>query len=116
MNTRIVTIASTLGLACLAQAAGAQQDLEPAVQTSPAAAAPAAPPGAAPTTAPASAKSGDARQGKPAAPAPGKAPGPATSAPAASGAVAPAAPKGAKSSDHIELDTTQISGNRELPR
>jgi len=116
MNTRIVTIASTLGLACLAQAAGAQQDLEPAVQTSPAAAAPAAPPGAGPTTAPASAKSGDARQGKPAAPAPGKAPGPATSAPAASGAVAPAAPKGAKSSDRIELDTTQISGNRELPK
>ncbi|MFI4905948.1 MAG: hypothetical protein ACLQFF_08160 [Steroidobacteraceae bacterium] len=27
-----------------------------------------------------------------------------------------AAPKAGKSSDHIELDTTQISGNRELPK
>jgi hypothetical protein len=34
---------------------------------------------------------------------------------AASPDAAPAAPKG-KSSDRIELDTTQISGNRELPK
>jgi hypothetical protein len=114
MNTPIVTLVAALGLACLVQAASAQQDLEPAVQTSPAAAVPVAPPGAAPVTAPGSAKSGDTRQGKPAAPAPGKAP--ATAAPAASGAPAPAVPKGAKSSDRIELDTTQISGNRELPK
>ena len=114
MNTRIVTVVAALGLGCLALAASAQQDLEPAVQTSPAAAPAMAPPGTAPATAPASAKSGDTRQGKPAAPAPGKAP--ATAAPAASGAAAPAAPKGAKSSDRIELDTTQISGNRELPK
>src|ERR1700683_3095421 len=29
---------------------------------------------------------------------------------------APATPKGGKASDRIELDTTQISGNRELPK
>jgi hypothetical protein len=115
MNTRMVTVVAALGLAYLGQAASAQQGLEPAVQTSPAAAAPVAPPGAAPATAPASAKSGETRQGKPAAPAPGKAPAPATASPAAS-AAAPAAAKGAKSSDRIELDTTQISGNRELPK
>ncbi len=114
MKTRTVTVLAALGFACLVQAASAQQDLEPAVQTSPAVAAPVVPPGAAPATAPASAKSADTRQGKPAAPAPGRAA--ATAAPTASGAAAPAAPRGAKSSDRIELDTTQISGNRELPK
>jgi hypothetical protein len=115
MNTRMLTVVAALGLACLAQAASAQQDLEPAVQTSPAAAPPAVPPGAAPANAPAGARSSDTRQGKPVAPAAGKAPAPA-SAPAAAGATAPAGPKGGKSSDRIELDTTQISGNRELPK
>jgi hypothetical protein len=116
MNTRMLTVVAALGLACLVQAASAQQDLEPAVQTSPAAAPPAVPPGAAAATAPAGARSSDTRQGKPAAPAAGKAPAPASAAPAAAGAAAPAAPKGGKSSDRIELDTTQISGNRELPK
>jgi hypothetical protein len=116
MNTRIVSVVAALGLACLIQAASAQQDLEPEVQTSPAAAAPVAPPGATPGSAPGSVKSADTRPGKPAAPAPGKAPAAATAAPVASGATAPAAAKGTKSSDRIELDTTQISGNRELPK
>jgi len=93
---------TVLGLTFLAFAAHAQQDLEPAVQTSapppraaaaPAAArAPAAAPAAAPTTAPA----------------PAAAPAPA--------GVAGAAAKGPKPNDRIQLDTTQISGNRELPR
>src|ERR1039457_1238934 len=49
-----------------------------------------------------------------AAPAPSVAPTP-PSQPAASAAAAP--PKdSAKTKDHIELDTTQISGNRELPK
>src|ERR1017187_7319086 len=48
------------------------------------------------------------------APAPSVAPKP-PSQPAASAAAAP--PKdSAKTKDHIELDTTQISGNRELPK
>jgi hypothetical protein len=34
----------------------------------------------------------------------------------AAAAASSAAPKAGKSSDHIELDTTQISGNRELPK
>jgi hypothetical protein len=60
----------------------------------------------------ASAKSGDARAAKPAA----GTKAPAAAAPAASAAAAPATPKGGKASDRIELDTTQISGNRELPK
>jgi hypothetical protein len=110
MRTQIVTGLAALGLMCMAHAASAQQDLEPAVQTSPAAAPGVAPPG--------SVKPGDARAGKPAA-AGTKAPAtaaPATATPAASAAAAPAAPKGGKASDRIELDTTQISGNRELPK
>jgi len=108
MRNEVVFVLAAIGLMCAAHAAMAQQDLEPAVQTSPAAApsAPSAPP-------PAGAKSGDARAGKPAA-AGTKAP--AAAAPAASAAAAPATPKGGKASDRIELDTTQISGNRELPK
>jgi hypothetical protein len=71
-----------------------QQDLQPAVNTSamtPQAAAvssaPSAPRTAAPATAPATAK---AAAGKPA--------------------------KGGKASDRIDLDTTQITGNKELPK
>jgi hypothetical protein len=105
MRNEVVHVLAVIGLMCAAPAAFAQQDLEPAVQTSPAAA-PGAPP-------PASAKSGDARTAKPAA-AGTKAP--AAAAPAASAAAAPATPKGGKTSDRIELDTTQISGNRELPK
>jgi hypothetical protein len=104
MRNEVVHVLAAIGLMCAAHAAMAQQDLEPAVQTSPAAA-PVAPP-------PASAKSGDARAAKPAA----GTKAPAAAAPAASAAAAPATPKGGKASDRIELDTTQISGNRELPK
>jgi len=99
MNAAIPRLAA-VGLAFIALTAGAQQDLEPAVQTSPA-------PTVAPHPTPPAARPGTA---------------PATAAPAATG-VPPAAasptaasPKGGKSSDRIELETTQISGNRELPR
>jgi hypothetical protein len=91
---------AVVALAMIALTARAQQDLEPAVQTSPA-------PTVAPRPAPPAARAGAA---------------PATTAPAAAGAPAAAAsptaapPKGGKSSDRIELETTQISGNRELPR
>src|ERR1700691_1361980 len=109
-------------------AASAQQDLEPAVQTSPAAArsgtappatAPAgpvspgsAPPGAAPTpgTGAGNDKASQARAGSAAA-------GTKSAAPAAApAAAAGTAPRAGKAGDRIELGTTQISGNRELPK
>jgi hypothetical protein len=101
MKSAVVSVLGALGLIGMMHTASAQQDLEPAVQTSPA---------AAPVPAPAA---GATQAGKPAAAA-SKAPAPA--APAASAAAAPGAPKGGKASDRIELDTTQISGNRELPK
>jgi len=97
---------TALALTLLAIAASAQQDLMPAVQTSPAAAPAAAQPAA--TTKPA------AKAAPKAAAAPGPGPGPA--AVPGSGAAAGAPLKGGKSSDRLELDTTQISGNRELPK
>jgi hypothetical protein len=108
MSTKVVNVLAALGLMCMAQAASAQQDLEPAVQTSPPAAPAVGAPGAAATSTGSGVKPGAARAGKPAATAP--------TAPPASASAAPAAPKGGKSSDRIELDTTQISGNRELPK
>lgn len=104
-------------------AASAQQDLEPAVQTSPTAARSGtvppgtalpgtAPPGAAatPGTSPGNDKASHARVGSPAA-------GTKPPAPAAAAAAAPGtAPRAGKAGDRIELDTTQISGNRELPK
>jgi hypothetical protein len=113
MRTEVVNVLAALGLMCMAQAASAQQDLEPAVQTSPAAAPGVVPPGVAASSTGGSVKPGAARASKHAAAGPT---GPATTAPPASAAAAPAAPKGGKSSDRIELDTTQISGNRELPK
>jgi hypothetical protein len=96
---------AALCLALIATVALAQQDLEPAVQTSPSAA-PAA----------SGAQTGSSRSGQPrgasAAAAPARPAVAATHPPLAPAA----APKGAKSSDRIELDTTQISGNRELPK
>jgi hypothetical protein len=109
MKSAVVTVLGALGLMGMAHAGSAQQDLEPAVQTSPTPAPVPAPAASAPT--------GGAKAGAPAAKpaaAPSKAPAP--GAPAASAAAAPAAPKGGKPSDRIELDTTQISGNRELPK
>jgi hypothetical protein len=92
-------------LAFAAFGASAQQDLEPAVQTSPAAAVPGKP---------GTINGGGGGPAKPAQapPAKGAAPGPRAPTPASTGA----APKAGKSSDRIELDTTQISGNRELPK
>ena len=82
-------------------------DLEPGVQTSAPAAAPAPAVMPAPAAAPAAVPAPPARV-----PAPAKAP--------ASGGVPPApaapAPRTAATKDRIELDTTQISGNRELPK
>jgi hypothetical protein len=114
---------AALCLMFLSFAASAQQDLEPAVQTSPAATRSgtvppgtvppgSAPPAAAatPGTSPGNDKASHARAGSPAA-----ATKPA--APAAGPAAATAsAPRAGKAGDRIELDTTQISGNRELPK
>ena len=98
---------AVLALTLLPLAAHAQQDLEPAVQTSPAPAAAAAPP----------ARPGKAASAvRPIVPAsvPASVPGSVPGSAAASASGAPV--KGTKSNDKIQLDTTQISGNRELPR
>jgi hypothetical protein len=102
------TALTALCLACIAHAAGAQ-DLEPGVQTSSAAAPTTSAPAASSSVAPSSpsTKMGTSNA-TPAAPGAR----PAAAAPVAAGA----APKAGKASDRIELDTTQISGNRELPK
>ena len=100
------------------------EDLEPGVNTTtmPAAAEPAAAPAFAPPPVTTSAPSAPPRAASPAAAAP--------AAPAASGTAATTAPAataggkdaaaaktaGRKGSDRIELDTTDITGNRELPK
>jgi hypothetical protein len=98
------------------------QDLQPGVQTSSAA--------APTTTSPANASPTAASHGAGASATPGTphskpreaqaAKRAGASGPAAAANPAPAssaaAPRAGKSSDHIELDTTQISGNRELPK
>ena len=103
------------GLLCLLASAGApaQQDLEPGVQTS-SAAAPAQPQNAQPprTPAAAAAPTGTASQAATAA----GASKPGATAPKTAPAAAGSAAGGAHSSDRIQLETTQISGNRELPR
>jgi hypothetical protein len=96
---------AALCLAFAALEASAQQDLEPAVQTSPAAAAPGKP-------GTINSNSSSASPAKPAQAPPAKPATAAAKAPAPASASAPAR----KSSDRIELDTTQISGNRELPK
>jgi hypothetical protein len=103
--TAFITTLAALSLACVAHAVRAQ-DVEPGVQTSSA---------AAPTAKPASASSSTAAStpSTKAGAIDGKTPAAGAKAPAAT---AGAAPKGAKASDRIELDTTQISGNRELPK
>jgi hypothetical protein len=103
------TVLAGLSLIFMAHAASAQQDLEPAVQTSPAVA-PAPTPQGKPAAAHPSAAPVTNSTTKPASPAAKAA------APAPAPGAAAAAPKGAKASDRIELDTTQISGNRELPK
>jgi hypothetical protein len=127
------TVLAALWLALGAVAASAQQDLEPGVQTSSAAApttSPASTPGAAAgaraTSGPANSKPRQSRSAPLAAgdSAPASANAPASAAPASGNAPASAkatpapsaVPKAGKSSDRIELDVTQISGNRELPK
>ena len=114
---------AALCLAFVAYAVRAQQDLQPAVQTS-AAAAPvtAGPPSALPAATGATPAAIN-RNGKPSEPRSAKpAPTAAKPAPAAAPAASPAAAasgaplRATKSSDRIELDTTRISGNRELPK
>jgi hypothetical protein len=97
MSARRIAVSMILGASLSIGAALAQtSDLEPGVQTSAPAPAPAAAP--APVKVPAAAA----------------VPAPAVAAPPAA-AAAPAA-KTAASKDRIQLDTTQISGNRELPK
>jgi hypothetical protein len=95
----------------LAVATAQTPDLEPGVQTSEPQAK-----GAAQLPPPSAPQSG-ARPAAPAAP-PAPAASAAPTAPANPGAAAAtgAAKGGSKSQDRIELDTTQISGNRELPK
>ena len=92
-----------MALACAAPvfAQGQQEDLQPGVNTS------AMPPQ------PAATSSAEAARTT-AAPAPTPAP---VSAPAAKGSAAAAKPaKGGKANDRLDLDTTQITGNKELPK
>ena len=91
-------------LAALAQAQTSAPEPEPAVQTSPAVMAPAE---AAPAGVAAPAAAVPAAPNKGGASSPGKAPARASGT--ASG-------PGMRPEDRIELDTTQISGNRELPK
>ncbi len=96
MRTLYVVV---VALACAAPVLGqAQQrdDLQPGVDTS------ALPPPAATSSAPAAARSAES-------PAPAAGPAKAT-APAAKSA------KAGKASDRLDLDTTQITGNKELPK
>jgi hypothetical protein len=106
-----------ISLVCAAPAFGQARnpdDLQPGVNTSAmpaqppaAAAAPAAPPAAASAATPASGKTGNA------------APAATTGTSAAAKGAAPAAAKtgkGGKAMDRLDLDTTQITGNKELPK
>jgi hypothetical protein len=91
-----------VALACTAPAFGQAQnadDLQPGVNTS---ALPPQPP------APAAAKTASS--------APAAAPSAASAAKAAPSATAGKAAHGGKASDRIDLDTTQITGNKELPK
>jgi len=101
---RIAGILVSLATLSLGAARAQTPDLEPGVQTS----APAAVPAPAPAPLPA------------AAPAPAAKVPPAASKPGSGTATGAAAPQagaaGPKSQDRIQLDTTQISGNRELPK
>ncbi len=103
MGKLLIIAMLLLGAAAIAQTPAPQDALEPGVNTSAPAATPAsAPPdNAAPAAAPASLE--------PAAAEPAAAP-----RPAAATANKPAQKSGAK--DRLDLDSTQITGNRELPK
>lgn len=92
-------VAASLLMASATMVGAQSPDLEPGVQTSP----------SSPATAP---QPQPQVQATPSAAAPAAQP----PKPAATAAAAAAARPGAKSQDRIELDTTQISGNRELPK
>jgi|HubBroStandDraft_1064217.scaffolds.fasta_scaffold20352_2 hypothetical protein len=98
----------------LAVATAQTPDLEPGVQTSEPQAKGAAPLPAPAASQPSPSSSAPQSGARPAAPAASAVP----AAPANPGAAAAtgAAKGGSKSQDRIELDTTQISGNRELPK
>jgi hypothetical protein len=113
--------ASSLLLAVLWAGASAAQtpDLEPGVQTSPSSAPATPPPSLPPQPAPRTMATPSA------APQAGASPHASSTPPAAHGAATPGSGAPAdksvdksagKSQDHIQLDTTQISGNRELPK
>jgi len=103
MGKLLIIAMLLLGAAAIAQTPAPQDALEPGVNTSAPAATPtsAPPDNAAPAATPAAAK--------PAATRPAAAP-----RPAAAGANKPAQKSGAK--DRLDLDSTQITGNRELPK
>ncbi len=107
------TATAALCLGFMTNAAIAQQDLEPAVQTSPSAAPAASPANVSPSSVPAGANAAPGTTNSKARDTKGGSPAPTGVRPAAATARG-AAPKAGK--DRIELDTTQISGNRELPK
>jgi len=95
--------------------AGEAEDLQPGVQTSTAAAPVAAVPAAAAKAA--AGKPAGKSPGQASGPAPGKASGkaPGKAPDANAGGAPPATGRAAGAHDRVELDTTQITGNRELP-
>jgi hypothetical protein len=102
---RIAGFMSSLASLSIGAAFAQTPDLEPGVQTSVPAAVPAPAAAAAPATA------------VPAATAPAPASGKSKPGTAAAAAAAPqTGATGSKSQDRMQLDTTQISGNRELPK
>jgi hypothetical protein len=112
MNTLRISLTTALlllGTAALAQQpAGAGSDLEPGVNTSAPASAPVPPPATAPASTPTTRKPAAASANKPGARSAAQTPG-----------QAPAAANGAKkgnAKDRLDLDSTQITGNRELPK
>jgi hypothetical protein len=111
MGLLLIALLPTLPVRALAQGAQDRDSIEPGVATSGAAQPPRTPPGAAPPSAPAPTTPGQPTPKSPPKAA-SKAAAPAPSQPAAAGQ--PSAP--GKANDRLELDPTQISGNRELPR
>ena len=98
MGKLLIVAMLLLGAAAIAQAPPSQDALEPGVNTSAPAAQPAAPP-------------------ESSAPQAGPAAKPGTAKPAAAAATAPNKPgqKG-NAKDRLDLESTQITGNRELPK
>jgi hypothetical protein len=106
-----------ISLVCAAPAFGQAHnpdDLQPGVNTS---AMPAQPPSAAaPTAAPAAASAATPAPGKAGNAAPAATSGTSATAKGAAPAAAAKTGKGGKAMDRLDLDTTQITGNKELPK